>query len=372
MLYGLSFLLPIYVIGLGGDTSHVGIFLTFSGITTLTMVYLSHNFLHYISAWKLTALGSFSFGIGYFILGFLTTIDSTFYLSALLMGSGWGLFYVTSPIVLSSNVDSFQKAAYFGYLAAFNVLGAGISPIIFKFFSTQEIATQTLFGYGSSLGLIAAFCLLRGEKYANLTVKPTNLKSEKSITLRDILKTYTVYPLIMVLLGACIFTNLMNFQSVYANYFNVNYELFYISFTLSVIIPRFLLGAWLSKFKSSFLVIVLLIIMWISLLFFYFAENHILLYIISASLFGISYGLIYPQIQAIAVNSVKPYMQATIISYFTFAYFIGIFGFPFISGFLLKYIDYQYSIVCLNFIVLYYIFLSAKLHLHLKNNHLRL
>ncbi len=59
------------------------------------------------------------------------------------------------------------------------------------------------------------------------------------------------------------------------------------------------------------------------------------LYLAVAVLFGIGYGVSYPILVAMAANDADPDLGAQTLQIFALTYFVGIFGFPLIAGWLI-------------------------------------
>ena len=72
-----------------------------------------------------------------------------------------------------------------------------------------------------------------------------------------------------------------------------------------------------------------------SVIMFYYLGSNSLLYIIGASLFGIGYGVSYPIIAAMAANDADSDLVAQSMQIMSLFYFVGIFGFPFIAGWMI-------------------------------------
>ena len=75
--------------------------------------------------------------------------------------------------------------------------------------------------------------------------------------------------------------------------------------------------------------------MFASVILFMFVDSSRLLYIFSAVLFGIGYGASYPVLAAMAANDAREDLVPQTLQLFALTYFIGIFGFPFIAGWLI-------------------------------------
>jgi MFS family permease len=61
-------------------------------------------------------------------------------------------------------------------------------------------------------------------------------------------------------------------------------------------------------------------------------------------LFGLSYGLVYPALQAIAVNLTPEEYRSDTISYFSLLYFIGLYSFPPVGGFVIVHYGYPFTL----------------------------
>ena len=55
----------------------------------------------------------------------------------------------------------------------------------------------------------------------------------------------------------------------------------------------------------------------------------------SAILLGLGYGLVYTVIQTQAVNDAPPELRSAALTWFVIAYFLGIFGFPVLGGWMI-------------------------------------
>jgi MFS family permease len=68
---------------------------------------------------------------------------------------------------------------------------------------------------------------------------------------------------------------------------------------------------------------------------FLFSGGHVPLYFCVAILFGIGYGVSYPILAAMAANDADEDLLPQTLQFFALTYFIGIFGFPLIAGWLI-------------------------------------
>jgi hypothetical protein len=100
--------------------------------------------------------------------------------------------------------------------------------------------------------------------------------------------------LLMVLLGACVFTTMTAFQPAFASNRGLSSWVFYAFYTLGVIIPRFTVPGMLARANPATTTTVLLSGMCLALAGFLLAGHDLVLYAASATLLGVCYGLAYP------------------------------------------------------------------------------
>jgi MFS family permease len=113
----------------------------------------------------------------------------------------------------------------------------------------------------------------------------------------------------------------------YANYF--------LAYTATVIVCRFLFAEFIGGRSPYGTITLLLAVMLTSVLCFIFFTDSSLLYVLGAVLFGIGYGVSYPIVKAMAANDSEPELMSKTMQIFGFSYFIGVFGFPFIAGWII-------------------------------------
>jgi MFS family permease len=74
---------------------------------------------------------------------------------------------------------------------------------------------------------------------------------------------------------------------------------------------------------------------------FMLAGHNRMLYAISAAVLGVSYGLVYPLIQARAADSTPDELRHWTLWYFSLAYFAGLYGFPLIASLVIALVGSQ-------------------------------
>jgi MFS family permease len=102
-----------------------------------------------------------------------------------------------------------------------------------------------------------------------------------------------------------------------------------------------------------------------SVVLFIYTSGNQPLYILVAVLFGIGYGASYPILAAMAANDADKKMVPQTLQLFALTYFVGIFGFPLIAGWMIT----EMSVSALLVVVAVMSFIEATMALlrHLSN-----
>lgn len=150
--------------------------------------------------------------------------------------------------------------------------------------------------------------------------------------------------MILVFMGACIFSSMMNFQSFLAESRELNFAYFYISYTFSVIFCRFTLTKTVNSFPTEIMIGLLLFVMTLSLFLIKFVNSNFY-YIFPSALLGLSYGLVYPLIQNVSVKNAKSESQRKKnLTFFSLFYFIGVYIFPYVYSLTLSRLGFGASL----------------------------
>src|SRR5690606_32913724 len=77
-----------------------------------------------------------------------------------LIGLGWGSFYLSAPMILSSRVNDSERGSWFLWFGAVQMLGIGCSPIVAeKLLTLLQISTHDLFVAIAGSSLLAALMI---------------------------------------------------------------------------------------------------------------------------------------------------------------------------------------------------------------------
>lgn len=344
--YGLTFMLPELFAAFDANEKDVGEMLAITTVVTLATVYYSGHLSDLIGRMRTLGLSGFSIAIALVLYSTASDIGPTLILASALIGLGWGLMYTLAPVVLTRLSATEKRVQVFSVYAVFMMSGFGLSPV----FASWMIAA----GYGISNAFltVAILCAVSGALFYTLagTVdrytcsQIPNARSRLSLAaVAAIFRSRAWLPVVMVFLGASVFAGLNNFQTTIARSEGLNYADYFLTYTITTVICR-IVFAGLSGRTSPYRVIGLLqLVMCGSAVLFLFINGIQWIYIACAILFGIGYGASYPILAAMAANDASEDLVPQTLQLFSLTYFIGIFGFPYIAGWLI--VDFSINLL---------------------------
>jgi MFS family permease len=332
--YGLTLLLPAAVKAAGGSQAQAGLIYWCGALGACGTLVLGGRLAERIGAGWGAAAGAVLYGAASGLMAGGGVVGGAAYAAGLLLGAGWALFFTSAPIMVSAMAGTGRAGAGFLVLAGFNALGMGTAPIAGQLLVQHGLTYRAVFALAALLSVCSAalFCgsawrrphadAGQGRSTAGGMVGPVRL----------VLGSGAWPFLLMVLLGACVFTTMTAFQPGLAASRGLSSSVFYAFYTLGVIVPRFTVTGLLARSSRAAATTALLAGMCLSLAGFLLAGHDPVVYAVSATLLGVSYGLAYPLIQARAAGSAPGGLRHWALWYFSLAYFAGLYGFPLIAG----------------------------------------
>jgi MFS family permease len=338
--YGATFLLTQHFRALGGSEIETGRTLGGAMIGTFVGVPLVGWLGQWVGGARLAALGALSVAAGYAVLAALTVLSPVIMMAGFLIGFGWGAFYLAAPMAVSERVTDTERGYWFTNLAAVQMAGIGGSPLVASSLaSTLHHSTAWVFHVLAIACVGAGVLLWRFEKVAPrrlATASPAVVKTTGLLlSLAAISRTRALYPVLMVCLGACVFTGMMTFQSSLVRASGLDANVFFTTYAVVVVGARFTLASVLNRARSDSLAVVLLLLMTGGVLAMFAVSLGVVAQVLSATLLALGYGLVYPVIQTQVVNDSPEMYRRGALTWFVIAYFIGIFGFPVLGGWLI-------------------------------------
>jgi MFS family permease len=159
------------------------------------------------------------------------------------------------------------------------------------------------------------------------------VSSEEAI--RRILHSEAVFSLVMILLFACLFTSMIQFQTTFARVRGIDYSIFYATYTVAVIFSRFVLARMASRFDASLVIASAVSVMALGIATFLLVGSGVLLYIVASGLLGLGYGLALPGAQAQAVNVSEESVRPRVLPMAGLLFQAAILGFPLVAGWII-------------------------------------
>ena len=338
--YGSTFLLSLLIHSRGGNEHDAGSVISTAMLSTFVAVVLSGHLADALGAARAIA------GMGVLLvvacLGFALVpgFGQGLMLFGLSLGLGWGVFYTLGPIIVTLLVEPHLRAKYFALLSGSMLSGIGAGPLLGRAASALELPLTTAFyiaGLASLAGVVMFWRM--GAQLKHHTHVPTAKISWGAS--RRVLSSKAVFAILMVGLGGCVFGGLSSFQTSYAAAHGLDYSLFFAGFLSAAITSRLLIAGFVVKRDAYRAACVLSGIMLGSIALFAFGVSGNLSYLLAAALLGVGYGLTYSVINGLVAHEAPSGMTSQALLLFSLAYFVGVFGFPWLAGKLI--VDYGLS-----------------------------
>ncbi len=336
--YGLTFMLPRLFESFGANEKTVGLMLGVTAITTLVTVYFSGHLSDMFGRLRTLAVACIAISASLFLYAIIDDIGPLLVCASVLLGFGWGLTYSLGPIVLTRLVSAQERVRYFTLLSVFVMAGFGLSPVLAAGLEGAGYSVRDAFSVTAALCLVSSglFFILDAPVKAH-AINP-RAEAPSRITLgavAAVLRSPAVLPVVMVCLGASVFAGLNNFQTVFADARGLDYATFFLTYTVTVVVLRLVLARFTGGTNPYRTIAVLQYIMCLSVVIFIFSGDSLPLYLLVAVLFGVGYGVSYPILVAMAASDAREDLSAQTLQIFALTYFIGIFGFPLVAGWMI-------------------------------------
>lgn len=336
--YGLTFLLPRLFDRFGADEKDVGVTLTVAAVSTLITVYFAGHLSDWFGRVRTLGVACLSISASLGLFGVTHAMGIIPLLASLLLGAGWGLTYALVPVVLTRLVTAEQRVRYFAINSVVLMAGFGLSPVMASEIEKAGGEVVDAFLIVAGLSLISAmlfFALIRPIRAQAVNPGPEDSSRLSLSCVGAILGSTARLPVTMVFLGASVFAGMSNFQTVYADERGLDYAAFFLIYTVTVVICRIMLARFKGGANPYLVIAALQYVMAGSVLLFLFSGGHELTYWLVAALFGIGYGASYPILVAMAANDADDRLVPQTLQLFALTYFIGIFGFPLLAGWII-------------------------------------
>ncbi|MEV0222892.1 MFS transporter [Streptomyces sp. NPDC050704] len=349
--YGMLLLLPIYITEIGGHESDFGIVSAAGAITSAFAIGFLVRYPSRFAPQHVLAATGLMYGLTAFGVSFLHSMGIVMIGLGVVLGTAWAMAYTSAPMVISAVVGDEVRGKYIGYVTGMIQVGFGLGPIVGNALLHAGMSFNSIFRIAALVSAVAAVsAMMLGTRLPELSRLPDGAQADDAPlwnSLRKILRSPAAVPLLAILLGACLFTTMNSFQGTFANNQGMNFDIFYGSYTIAVIVARFVLVRWIPDPTSSRVLRASTAGIVVSVLAFLAVGSNSLLYGTASTLLGITYGLALPAAQARAVNLSPPEFRTRMLPLAGLSFETAILAFPLVSGFVIKNFGYTIMFVML-------------------------
>ena len=333
--YGSTFLLAMMLRAHGGSESDAGTIISVAMLSTFMAVIFSGHLTDLFGAPKAIAAGALLLAAA--CLGFASVpgYGAAVLVFGLLLGLGWGVFYTLGPIVVAMLIEPAQRVKYFALLSGSMMSGIGTGPLLGRAAQGLGYPVESAFLVAALASLLGGLMLIAigpKIKHQHSTSGPVTVCKITPRAAGLVLRSKAVFAIIMVGLGGAIFGGLSSFQTSYAALNQLDYSLFFLGFMGAAISCRLLIAGFIVKRDPYVMACLLTALIVVSVLMLMFFVSSGITYLLAAVVLGVGYGLTYSVINGLAANEAPAGYTPQSLVLFSLAYFIGVFGFPWLAG----------------------------------------
>ncbi len=327
--YGSTFLLSLLVSTRGGNEQDAGRIISLAMLSTVVAVLGSGHLADRLGSARAIALSALCLVAACLGFALMPGTGIGLMLCGLALGLGWGAFYTLGPILVAERVEPARRTHCFALLSGSMMSGIGSGPLVGKLASLFHLPVQTAFFTAAAAAVVGLMIFNHLARQPRQAASPVGISRRASA---QVLGSAARWPILMVGLGGAIFGGLGSFQTSYAAARGLDYSLFFVGFMSAAIGCRLLVAGWVVKrdayrascLLSAFTVLAVLALGW-------WVQNN-LGYLLAAALLGVGYGLNYSVINGLAANQAPAGHTPQALLLFSLAYFLGVFGFPWLAG----------------------------------------
>jgi len=344
--YGMMLLLPLYVRELGGNEADFGVVLSSAALPTVLCIGLLIRYPEVFRPHSVVALAIavYAAAAGASLVG---GVWAPLIGIGVLLGTAWAVVYTATPMVMSGMVTDEGRAAYFGYLTGTQQVGIGAGPVLARFLVDTDLGFRGTFLAAGAVCLAAAALTVA---VGVLTPDPLvgraadarggEARATFGEAIGRMVRSEAVFSLAMVMLFACLFTALTQFQTTFASARDLDYSVFYIAYTVAVIASRFGLAPLASSLDSRLVIAASVSVMAIAVAGFLFVGSSQTLYGTVSAFVGLGYGLALPSVQAQAVNVSDEEVRPRVLPLARLQFQAAMLIFPLVAGWLIAAFGY--------------------------------
>lgn len=343
--FGMLLLLPLYVRELGGDEADFGVILSSAAVPAVLCIGLLLRYPERLRSHAVVAIAIAVYAVGAVGASVVDASWEPLVGVGVLLGTAWAVVYAASPMVISGMVTDAGRAAYFGYLTGTQQVGIGAGPVI------ARLLVETPLGFRGTFLAAGFVCLLAAALTVAAGFLTPDARAERvgangaevglGEAIGRIARSEAAFSLVMVLLFACLFTSLIQFQTTFASSRELDYSVFYVAYTGAVIASRFGLTSLASRFDGRLVIAASVSLMAGAVAAFLVIGSYALLYGAVSAFVGLGYGLALPNVQALAVNVSDEAVRPRVLPLAGLLFQAAILGFPLLAGWVIASSGYE-------------------------------
>ncbi|MCG8559126.1 MAG: MFS transporter [Hyphomicrobiales bacterium] len=326
----MTFLLPLRVSEIGGDEGFVGLILGVGMVAALLTGWLSGHLADRAGRAGSVAAAGGAQAAAFAVMAAASDADPMLILSGFGFGAGWAVFYLLTPLLAISRAQAKDRVKYLTIISGLMMLGIGLGPVLGRVLEWAGLSVSGVFAIAAGLSLIGAglaLVLVRSDLSISHGSASLNLA-----VLGRVLRTRAALPTVMIAIGGGIFGCLTSYQAPISEAIGVDYALFFAVFVVTVVGARLGLAGHIGRQPPYATAFALLSIMVAALLSWVRLPQSPLVYSATTVLFAFGYGLTYSVLNGIVANIEQQDLAPPALLVFPLAYFLGLYGTPFLGG----------------------------------------
>ncbi len=317
-------LLPIRIEELGGSVSIIGFIMGMASMATiLTTPTVGILVDRWGKKWFLVA-GGLVLSFTTIPFAFLDTLNFLFPVLRVFHGAALSLCFVSAGTLVADVSSPSKRSQAIGIFGMFSVINFALAPLIGKQI-VMSYGFKEFFILDGIFGLLAFFIAILIKEPKRIALKGLKSSTFISVVFRRGVFITTV---VMSVVGAG-FVTVITFIPVFAGRIGVeSYELFFITYTVSILAVR-IFGGWIpDKFGKKRASVPALFLFSLSIIGLAFVSDWTGL-VLAGIFFGLGHGLFYPALYALVIDLSPEIDRGKAVSIcsvsFTFGGMVGVF-----------------------------------------------
>ncbi len=364
--------LPKFVKHIGGHEGHFGLVLGFPTLAILIMAPLAGFLSDHFAKKKLVIFGSFILIVSTGLFLFIKELSASIYFLRFLQGLGHAFVFSTLMALVAKIVPDKNKARGIAYFAVgiqlANSLGSFIAEYTILNISFNHFFIFSILIIVLSLSMTSFLKLEKEEK-----VKQVKKLSYAKLVIQ---KKFISGFILIFLIGG-VFGTVLQFMATYFDFLfetkitssHMPAAYFLTSALIIIAVSRAFFGGLIDKIKPKKIILVNSLFLILSIVLINIINSKILAFFISI-LFGMSYGFLYPVLNALVLNRATITERGKISGILVMLYDVGFIGFALFMGPIAKTWNYfgMFIILAFLFILGFFSFFILEKNIKLKEN----